>query len=170
MCYQKRVNLKTYLSNRRSAIVLGTFSFPYSAAGIVKYMQNKPVEKITKTPKAATNSHRFNGTFPSNFAPIGFFVVGESSAFSSSIFNRLVSISKLLGAAIDDAKFGSEVQRKTLDFIALNYCHWWRFLIKKLIRKPPNFRVNWSNSGASVKPLILAANVKSNWPKLGNTV
>lgn len=64
-------------------------------------MQNNPVENTKKTLKATVNSHPVSGNLPSNLAPIGFLLVGESSAVSSSFINFPVSTTIFLGAAIN---------------------------------------------------------------------
>lgn len=113
------------LSIRRSERERGNLSFPYSAAGIVKYIENNPTVNTTNTPKAAANSHLDNGNFPSLYL----LPVGESSApgvkpkfiSSSLVSNRPVSTTKLLGAAIDNNNdAGDDDERDTLFFIHLN--------------------------------------------------
>lgn len=114
-----------YLSIRRSERERGNLSFPYSAAGIVRYIENNPIENTINTPKAAANSHLDNGNFPSLYL----LPVGESSTpgdkpkfISSSLAsNRPVSTTKLLGTAIDNNNdAGDDDERDTLFFIHLN--------------------------------------------------
>lgn len=95
-------------------MVRGSFSLPYSAAGIDKYKQNKPVENTNITPKAAADSQLDNGNLPS----LNLLAVGESNSapddisilFSSSslVTNRPVSNTIFLGAAIDIDTNGDE--------------------------------------------------------------
>ncbi|MFS7983623.1 hypothetical protein Hanom_Chr11g00976681 [Helianthus anomalus] len=67
-------------------------------------MQNNPTVNTKNTLNATVNSHPVSGYLPSSLAPAGFLLVGESStaAVSSSFINLPVSITKLLGAAIDN--------------------------------------------------------------------
>ncbi|KVH98776.1 cytochrome b/b6 [Cynara cardunculus var. scolymus] len=67
-------------------------------------MQNNPMAKTKKTPKAAANSHLVRGNLLSNLEPTGFLVVGESSPISTSLINLSDSSTRILGAAINNNK------------------------------------------------------------------
>uniref|UniRef100_A0A7C9EEQ6 Uncharacterized protein n=1 Tax=Opuntia streptacantha TaxID=393608 RepID=A0A7C9EEQ6_OPUST len=87
-------------SNLRSEIVRGSLILPYSAPGILRKMQNKPIEKTKKTETAAMSSERVNGNLPSHLA---FFPVGESASFASALSistNLTSSPTTILGATI----------------------------------------------------------------------
>lgn len=94
-----KANTITYFSIRRSESERGNLSLPYSAAGIVKYILNNPIENTTNTAIAAANSHLDNGNFPSLYL----LPVGDSDNKPKFISSSLVvSTTKPLGAAIDD--------------------------------------------------------------------
>lgn len=74
-------------------------------------MQNKPVEKIKKTPKKAANSHLETG----NLSDFNLFSVGESSSSLLPLFNNAAaalssSLDTFLGAAI--SKHGQDKEHK----------------------------------------------------------